>query len=151
MSAPPERNRDGSIDVLTVFSGSSPEDVSHARQLWRSLCMPTPLESRLVSADIPQRLPVSRPERSVHSGPPPPRAQPPTLNAAQQREDERQRYLSMAAQRKETLALLRRQREQRIQKELLSAAFKPKAPGDKTPRENTTDLNMEEEMVRQLD
>ncbi|XP_061605489.1 cilia- and flagella-associated protein HOATZ [Phyllopteryx taeniolatus] len=143
MSAPPERNRDAPVDVLTVFSGSSPEDVSHARQLWSSLCMPTPLESRLVSADIPQRLPVSRPERSVHSRQPPPlpRGEPP-----EQREDERQRYLSVAAQRKETLALLRRQREQRIQKELLSSAFKHKAP-----KEKTTDLNAEREMVRLLD
>ncbi|XP_061555575.1 cilia- and flagella-associated protein HOATZ [Phycodurus eques] len=141
MSAPPERNRDAPVDVLTVFSGSSPEDVAHARQLWSSLCMPTPLESRLVSADIPQRLPVSRPERSVHSRPPPPRGEQP-----EQREDERQRYLSVAAQRKETLALLRRQREQRIQKELLSSAFKPKAP-----KEKTSDLNAEREMVRLLD
>ncbi|XP_019745303.1 cilia- and flagella-associated protein HOATZ [Hippocampus comes] len=149
MSAPPEHSYDVSNDALTVFSGSSPEDVSHARQLWNSLCMPTPFESRLVSADIPQRLPVSRPERSGHSEPR--RIEPPNLNAAQQREEERKRYLAMAAQRKETLALLRRQREQRIQKELLSAAFKPKTPRDKAPKDNTNELEMEKEMVSQLD
>ncbi|XP_077411914.1 cilia- and flagella-associated protein HOATZ [Vanacampus margaritifer] len=149
MSEPSQRSIEASNDVLTVFSGSSPEDVSHARLLWSTLCMATPLESRLVSSDIPQRLPVSRPERSGHLEPR--RAEPPNLNAAKQREEERQRYMAMAAQRKETLALLRRQREQRIQKELLSLAFKPRTPRDKAHKDKTNELNMEEEMVRQLD
>ncbi|KAM9784272.1 cilia- and flagella-associated protein HOATZ [Syngnathus typhle] len=149
MSANPEPDHDVSNEILLEFRGSSPEDVTHARKLWSSLCMPTPLESRLVAAGIPQRLPLSRPERTGH--PEPRRADPPNQDAAQQREDERQRYMAMAAQRKETLALLRRQREQRIQKELLSAAFKPKAPREKAPKDTTNDLNMEEEMVRQLD
>ncbi|XP_077387434.1 cilia- and flagella-associated protein HOATZ [Festucalex cinctus] len=144
MSDPPQRNVEDSNDFLTVFSGSSPEDVSQARLLWSSLCMATPLESRLVSADIPQSLPVCRPERRCHP-------EPPNLNATKQREEERQRYMAMAAQRKETLALLRRQREQRIQKELLSLAFKPKTPRDKAPKDKTNELNMEQEMVRQLD
>ncbi|XP_054616148.1 cilia- and flagella-associated protein HOATZ [Dunckerocampus dactyliophorus] len=151
MAAPPEPpvNNDASSDVFTVFSGSSPEDVSHARKLWSSLCMVPPLESRLVSADIPQRLPVSRPERNVHSEPS--RSEPPNLFAVQQRQEERKRYLSMAAQRKETLALLRRQREQRIQKELLSAAFKPKPPKEKVPKEKTCELDIDKELVRQLE
>ncbi|XP_057716893.1 cilia- and flagella-associated protein HOATZ [Corythoichthys intestinalis] len=150
MSATPEHNHDPSNKALTVFSGSSPEDVSHARRLWSSLCMPSPLESRLVSADIPQRLPVSRPERIIQ--PEPPRTDVHNLFAAQQRQEERQKYMGMAAQRKETLALLRRQREQRIQKELLSAAFKPKAPKEnKIPKKKSSELSVEEEMVRQLD
>ncbi|XP_077590044.1 cilia- and flagella-associated protein HOATZ [Stigmatopora nigra] len=148
-TATPEKSLEASNLALTVFSGSSPEDVSHARRLWSSLCMPTPLESRLVSADIPQRLPVSRPERIVQ--PEPVRADMQNLFVAQQRQEERQKYMAMAAQRKETLALLRRQREQRIQKELLSAAFKPKASKDnKMSKNKTGELIVEEEMVRQL-
>ncbi|XP_052372056.1 cilia- and flagella-associated protein HOATZ isoform X7 [Oncorhynchus keta] len=45
---------------FTVFDGSSPEDVSHAKQLWTSLSLLPPLESRLVNADIRQRLPIAR-------------------------------------------------------------------------------------------
>ncbi|XP_023998989.2 cilia- and flagella-associated protein HOATZ [Salvelinus sp. IW2-2015] len=44
---------------FTVFDGSSPEDVSHAKQLWTSLSLLPPLESRLVNADIRQRLPIA--------------------------------------------------------------------------------------------
>ncbi|KAG7219368.1 hypothetical protein INR49_019074 [Caranx melampygus] len=129
---PPEQQEDFE-KFFTVFDGSSPEDVSHARQLWSSLSLMPPLESRLVSADIRQRLPVSRPQRSSTAAaaaaaePPKPRApEPPSVPALRQRQEERQRYAAMADQRKEILALLRRQREQRIQKELLSADFKPK-------------------------
>ncbi|XP_028976598.1 UPF0722 protein C11orf88 homolog isoform X1 [Esox lucius] len=45
---------------FTVFDGSSPEDVSHAKQLWTSLSLLPLLESRLISADISQRLPVAK-------------------------------------------------------------------------------------------
>uniref|UniRef100_A0A3Q1FMA4 Cilia- and flagella-associated protein HOATZ n=1 Tax=Acanthochromis polyacanthus TaxID=80966 RepID=A0A3Q1FMA4_9TELE len=104
--------------LFTVFDGSSPEDVSHARQLWSSLSLLPPLESRLVSADIRQRLPVSRPQRSS-TGARPSASEPPSVHDALQLQEERRRYAAMADQRKEIQALMRRQREQRIQKELL--------------------------------
>uniref|UniRef100_A0A669E2R3 Cilia- and flagella-associated protein HOATZ n=1 Tax=Oreochromis niloticus TaxID=8128 RepID=A0A669E2R3_ORENI len=127
---PPEQEE---ADLLfIVFEGSSPEDVSHARQLWSSLSLLPPLESRLVSADIHQRLPVSRPQRTAKS----PRSR--------QRQEERRRYAAMGDQRKEILALLRRQRERRIQKELLSVAFKPKG---KVGRENE---GKEKEQMRRV-
>ncbi|KAI9539743.1 hypothetical protein NQZ68_005827 [Dissostichus eleginoides] len=140
---------------FTVFDGSSPEDVSHARQLWSSLSLLPPLESRLVSADIRQRLPVSRPQRSSSAGPKPsaPAPQPPSMSALRQRREERQRYAAMADQRREVLTLLSRQREQRIQKELLSVGFKPKL---KLGRENMLNLQKppdsvtDEELVKQL-
>lgn len=141
---------------FTVFDGSSPEDVSHARQLWSSLSLLPPLESRLVSADIRQRLPVSRPQRSSAASAPGPRRstqEPPSVPALRQRQEERRRYVAMADQRREILALLRRQREQRIQKELLSVAFKPKP---KFGRENTLkpqrapDSETDQELVQQL-
>ncbi|XP_059204773.1 cilia- and flagella-associated protein HOATZ [Centropristis striata] len=150
---PPEQ--EDLSEFFTVFDGSSPEDVSHARQLWSSLSLLPPLESRLVSADIRQRLPVSRPQRSSSAGPrhSAPPQQPPSVSALRQRREERQRYVAMADQRREILALLRRQREQRIQKEMLSADFKPKP---KVGRESLTklqkpaDTEMDEELVKQL-
>ncbi|KAL3053258.1 UPF0722 protein C11orf88 homolog [Trematomus bernacchii] len=140
---------------FTVFDGSSPEDVSHARQLWSSLSLLPPLESRLVSADIRQRLPVFRPQRSSSAGPKPsaPAPQPPSVSALRQRREERQRYAAMADQRREILTLLSRQREQRIQKELLSVGFKPKL---KLGREKMLNLQKppdsvtDEELVKQL-
>ncbi|KAK5884518.1 hypothetical protein CesoFtcFv8_018331 [Champsocephalus esox] len=140
---------------FTVFDGSSPEDVSHARQLWSSLSLLPPLESRLVSADIRQRLPVSRPQRSSSAGPKPsaPAPQPPSVSALRQRREEKQRYAAMADQRREILTLLSRQREHRIQKELLSVGFKPKL---KLGREKMLNLQKppdsvtDEELVKQL-
>nr|XP_046271354.1 cilia- and flagella-associated protein HOATZ [Scatophagus argus] len=136
-------------DFFTVFDGSSPEDASHARQLWSSLALLPPLESRLVSAEIRQRLPVSRPAPGPKQSSP----EPPSVPAVRQRQAERRRYEAMAAKRREILALLRSQREQRIQKELLSVAFKPRA---KFGREKTlklhkpSDSEEDEELVLQL-
>ncbi|XP_036381298.1 cilia- and flagella-associated protein HOATZ isoform X2 [Megalops cyprinoides] len=45
---------------FTVFSGSSQEDVSYATVFWNSVTLQPPLESRLVSADISQRLKVAK-------------------------------------------------------------------------------------------
>ncbi|XP_047427577.1 cilia- and flagella-associated protein HOATZ [Mugil cephalus] len=143
-------------EFFTVFDGSSPEDVSHARRLWSSLSLLPPLESRLVSADIHQRLPVSRPQRSSTAAVPgskPFAPEPPSVPSLRQRQEERQRYVTMADQRKEILALLRRQREQRIQKELLSVAFKPKVEvdgGKMLKREEASELEMDKELVKEL-
>uniref|UniRef100_A0A3Q3KKC5 Cilia- and flagella-associated protein HOATZ n=1 Tax=Monopterus albus TaxID=43700 RepID=A0A3Q3KKC5_MONAL len=141
---------------FTVFDGSSPEDVSHARQLWSSLSLLPPLESRLVSADIRQRLPVSRPQRSsttITVGPKVAAPGPLSVHALRQRQEERQRYVAMADQRREILALLRRQREQRIQKELVSVPFKPrvKMSRDKVEKpQKPSDCEMDKELVKQL-
>ncbi|XP_031174622.1 protein Hoatz homolog [Sander lucioperca] len=153
MSEPPEQ--EDFDKCFTVFDGSSPEDVSHARQLWSSLSLLPPLESRLVSADIRQRLPVSRTQhhfQNIMSKHPVP--QPPSVPALRQRREERQRYVAMADQRREILALLGRQREQRIQKELLSVDFKPnlKFGRDKILKlQKPPDSEMDdEELVKQL-
>uniref|UniRef100_A0A3B4BG10 Cilia- and flagella-associated protein HOATZ n=1 Tax=Periophthalmus magnuspinnatus TaxID=409849 RepID=A0A3B4BG10_9GOBI len=146
---------------LTVFEGSSPEDVSHARQLWSSLSLLPPQESRLVSSDIRQRLPVSRPQQRKNTGtaitgpsnvsdP-----EPPSLVTAREKErrEERRRYEAMAENRRQILGLLKKQREQRIQKELLSLDYKPK------PKQQTEEMNQsknrrecegDRELVQQL-
>lgn len=153
MSAPAEAPQQEDFDkFFTVFDGSSPEDVSHARQLWSSLSLLPPLESRLVSADIRQRLPVSRPQRSSTAGPKLIAPVPPSVPALRQRQEERQRYVAMADQRREILALLGRQREQRIQKELISVDFKPKMKisREKIVKLQHSDSEMDQELVRQL-
>ncbi|KAM6904786.1 cilia- and flagella-associated protein HOATZ [Xenentodon cancila] len=112
-----------------VFEGSAPEDVSHARQLWSSMYLQPPMESQLVSADIRQRLPVSRPQRSGVAAVPGPRLgppEPPSVFELRQRQEERQRCEATAERRREIVAQLRMRRQQRIEKEMLSAAFKPK-------------------------
>lgn len=127
-----------------VFDGSSPAEVSHARQLWSSVCLLPPLEFRLMSADIRQRLPVARPQRAA---PKPSSPEPPA--AVSPRREERRRYAALAEQRTEVLALLRRQREQRIRRELVSGAVKPKP---KPEREvlKAPDCDEDKELVRQL-
>ncbi|XP_069381041.1 cilia- and flagella-associated protein HOATZ [Paralichthys olivaceus] len=139
---------------FTVFDGSAPEDVSHARQLWSSMSLLPPLESRLLSVDIRQRLPVSQRGRSAAAGPRTSTASE-TLSvpALWQRREERQRYEAMAEQRREILALLRRQREQRIQRELLSEPFKPKVKpggGKELKVHQSSDCEVDIELVKQL-
>ncbi|KAK9517502.1 hypothetical protein VZT92_022869 [Zoarces viviparus] len=143
--------------LLTVFEGSSSGDVSHARLLWSSLSLLPPLESRLVSADTRQRLPVSRPQRSSSSSGPKRSCsmqQPSCEHALLQRLEERLHYAAMADQRRETMALLRRQREERIRRELLSVDFKPKLElggGEKRSKlRKPPDSEMDEELVKQL-
>ncbi|XP_073351399.1 cilia- and flagella-associated protein HOATZ [Pagrus major] len=153
MSAPAEALEQQDLDkFFTVFDGSSSEDVSHARQLWSSMSLLPPLESRLVSADIRQRLPVSRPQRGSSTGPKLTAPVPPSVPALRQRREERRRYVAMADQRREILALLGRQREQRIQKELISVDFKPKVKisREKTMKLQHSDCEMDQELVRQL-
>ncbi|XP_043936921.1 cilia- and flagella-associated protein HOATZ isoform X3 [Protopterus annectens] len=47
-----------------LFAGSSEEDVEFAKAFWNSVALHPPLESRLVSADIKQRLRVAQPHPS---------------------------------------------------------------------------------------
>lgn len=44
----------------TIFAGSSEGDVAYARVFWSSLFLQPPIETRLVSADIRQRLKVAK-------------------------------------------------------------------------------------------
>lgn len=50
---------------FTEFSGSSPEDISYAKTFWQSVQLQPPMESRLVSSDIKQRLRVA--PSGIHS------------------------------------------------------------------------------------
>ena len=54
-------------NVFTEFSGSSEEDVSYATNFWQSIQLHPPMESRLVSSDIKQRLKVAPPSSQGNS------------------------------------------------------------------------------------
>ncbi|KAK3509113.1 hypothetical protein QTP70_020223 [Hemibagrus guttatus] len=124
------------VDVCyTVFEGSSQEDVAYAKVFWSSLCLQPPIESSLVSLDIRQRLkvakaPQSRVSDNVRKQPPWATENEEVLQKAYQlqMQDEKQRYLEMAKKRDEIMALLKKQREDRIKKEMVSRVHKPSRP-----------------------
>lgn len=95
--------------LFTVFEGSAAEDVYHARQLWSSLSLLPPLESCLVSTDIRQRLPMSRPRRDRMSAVEP---QSDAFMRQQRRQEERRRYETMDWQRRHVLPQLAKQWKQ---------------------------------------
>ncbi|XP_054908140.1 cilia- and flagella-associated protein HOATZ [Poeciliopsis prolifica] len=143
---PQQSAEDGQAeDLFIVFEGSSAEDGSHARQLWKSIVLLPPRESRLASADIRHRLPVARPKRRKTKDAVDPVQL--TVWSERQREEERRRYQAMADQKKEVVSLLERQRQQRIQKELVSAAVKPKK---KMAEPADPEIELDKELVRQL-
>ncbi|KAG7314526.1 hypothetical protein KOW79_021829 [Hemibagrus wyckioides] len=120
------------VDVCyTVFEGSSQEDVAYAKVFWSSLCLQPPIESSLVSVDIKQRLkvakaPQSRVSNNVLKQPPWAKNEEILQKAYQlQMQDEKQSYLEMAKKRDEIMALLKKQREDRIKKEMVSRVHKP--------------------------
>ncbi|XP_059405872.1 cilia- and flagella-associated protein HOATZ isoform X1 [Carassius carassius] len=111
--------------LYTVFDGASQEDVAYAKVFWSSLSLQPPIESRLVSADIRQRLRAAKTPHSTRA----------TTNKAslskrddeiqqdvylKQKQEERQKYIEMAKKREQIIALLKKQRDERIKKEMIS-------------------------------
>ncbi|XP_030648837.1 cilia- and flagella-associated protein HOATZ [Chanos chanos] len=120
--------------LYTVFGGSAQEDVACAKVFWNSLSLQPPLESRLVSADIKQRLRIAKPPQSSNT------AQKNTESCQRndeflqdlhlkQKQEERQRYTEMAKKRDQIIELLRKQRDERIKKEMLSLPHKTRKSG----------------------
>ncbi|XP_047548429.1 cilia- and flagella-associated protein HOATZ isoform X4 [Lutra lutra] len=110
---------------LLVFTGSSEQDSTLAKQFWIAASLYPPNESQLVlPRGSSQRLPVARPSRR--------RPQETIDVTAETRKieesEEKKKYLQKQAKRRdEILQLLRKQREERISKELVSLPYKPKA------------------------
>ncbi|EPQ01922.1 hypothetical protein D623_10006587 [Myotis brandtii] len=106
---------------LLVFSGSSEKDTSLAKQFWITASMYPPNESQLVlSGSSSQRLPVARSSKSS------------TIEGTDAidetlKMEEKKKYLEKAKRRDEILQLLKKQREERISKELVSLPYKPKS------------------------
>ncbi|XP_051842917.1 cilia- and flagella-associated protein HOATZ isoform X2 [Antechinus flavipes] len=114
-----------------VFTGSSEEDVALAKQFWVSATMHPHPESQLVSSGTQQRLPVARTtgptvaERNLNTEDFKTEQLFEKTRKAQETE-EKEKYLQKAKKREEILDLLRKQREERIEKELVSLVHKPK-------------------------
>ncbi|XP_063058723.1 cilia- and flagella-associated protein HOATZ [Engraulis encrasicolus] len=113
---------------FTIFVGSSSEDVSYAKTFWNSLALHPPIESRLESADVSQRLKVAKdPSCKTVPRPSTPKNHALFDKVSQQKvEEDRQRYKDMAKRRDEIIMLLKKQREERMKRELISRPFKPK-------------------------
>ncbi|XP_026887637.1 UPF0722 protein C11orf88 homolog isoform X2 [Electrophorus electricus] len=89
-----------------------------------------PIESNLFSVDIRQRLKIAKAMRPTQES-----LNPPTYSkndevlqkaSLKQRQDEKKRYMEMAQRRDVIIALLRKQREERIKKEMISLQNKPR-------------------------
>ncbi|PNI40768.1 C11orf88 isoform 4 [Pan troglodytes] len=147
---------------LLVFAGSSEQDANLAKQFWISASMYPPSESQLVlRRDSSQRLPVARPRRSrgsenSHS------SQSFHLASNKNRDifaealkiqesAEKVKYLQKAKTREEILQLLRKQREERISKELISLPYKPKAKEHKAKKVVSESDKEDQEEVKALD
>lgn len=119
------------VEDLLIFNGSPSEDISHAKSFWKSLTLQPPLESRLVSADIRQRLRVAAPIPQAKKHPPTnARDEAKTavfLHRANENilKDEKEKYQKTMVQREAVLNLLHKQRMERLQKEMISLPFKP--------------------------
>ncbi|XP_053308126.1 cilia- and flagella-associated protein HOATZ [Spea bombifrons] len=116
---------------FTVFTGSSEQDVMCCKIFWNSVTLQPPLESRLVSGDMEQRLKAAGSPKLRRNS-----AQQQLLEdlkteyfilEAQKEERLKQKavYLEKAKRREEIIALLKKQREDRMKKEAVSLAYKP--------------------------
>ncbi|KAM6295724.1 cilia- and flagella-associated protein HOATZ [Aegotheles albertisi] len=125
-------------DGPLVFDGSSPANVGFARTFWTSALLPPPLESSLGPATVRQSEKKSEKER---------------LLEAQRTEKMKatEKYLQQAKKREEILALLRKQREERIAKELISHPHRPKIKSDQMSRRKVSEADLvDQEAVKAL-
>ena len=110
---------------ITVFQGSPPEDVEHAKSFWKSLTLQPPLESRLVSAEIRQRLRVAPPpsrlqcRREINVQKDQKQEQLREKIKKMELDEERMKYRRLAQKREAVLDLLYKQRAQRLEKEMI--------------------------------
>ncbi|XP_047548427.1 cilia- and flagella-associated protein HOATZ isoform X2 [Lutra lutra] len=133
---------------LLVFTGSSEQDSTLAKQFWIAASLYPPNESQLVlPRGSSQRLPVARPSRR--------RPQETIDVTAETRKieesEEKKKYLQKAKRRDEILQLLRKQREERISKELVSLPYKPKAKVHKAKKVMSESDKEDQEEVKALD
>nr|XP_021552291.1 UPF0722 protein C11orf88 homolog [Neomonachus schauinslandi] len=133
---------------LLVFTGTSERDSNLAKQFWIAASMYPTNESQLVlSRGSSQRLPVARPSRRS-----PPETTDITAETIKiQESEEKKKYLQKAKRRDEILQLLRKQREERISKEVVSLPYKPKAKVHKAKKVTSESDKEDQEEVKALD
>ncbi|KAF4008867.1 hypothetical protein G4228_000530 [Cervus hanglu yarkandensis] len=144
----PEESCEALPQGLLVFTGSSDRDANLAKQFWIGASMYPPNESQLVlSRGSSQRLPVARPSRSNA-----PESRDVTAETLKiQESEEKKKYLQKAKKRDEIIQLLRKQREERISKELISLPHKPKGKVHKARKGISESDKEDQEEVKALD
>ncbi|XP_044134405.1 cilia- and flagella-associated protein HOATZ isoform X1 [Bufo gargarizans] len=141
----------------TVFVGSSEQDVMCSKIFWNSVTLQPPLESRLVSGDVEQRLRAAggaKPRKNYTGQELEDLKTEYFLLEAQRLQDLEQRsiYMQKAKRREEIIDLLRKQREDRVKKELILFGHEPNIPVEDR-RLPTPDMEEMEDIkaVRQLE
>ncbi|XP_005689485.2 PREDICTED: UPF0722 protein C11orf88 homolog [Capra hircus] len=157
----PEESCEAFPQGLLVFTGSSDRDANLAKQFWIGASMYPHNESQLVlSRGSSQRLPVARPSKS--SAQEKTYFQPFSLEESKSRDvtaetlktqesKEKKKYLQKAKKRDEIIQLLRKQREERILKELISLPHKPKGKVHKAKKVISKSDKEDQEEVKALD
>ncbi|CAI9152822.1 unnamed protein product [Rangifer tarandus platyrhynchus] len=158
----PEESCEALPQGLLVFTGSSDRDANLAKQFWIGASMYPTNESQLVlSRGSSQRLPVARPSRS-NAPEKKTYFQPFFLEESKSRDvtaetlkiqesEEKKKYLQKAKKRDEIIQLLRKQREERISKELISLPHKPKGKVHKAKKVISESDKEDQEEVKGLD
>ncbi|XP_074833084.1 cilia- and flagella-associated protein HOATZ [Carettochelys insculpta] len=135
---------------LLVFAGSAERDVAFAKAFWNSVTLQPPLESRLGPGGPRPR--ETQRNTAFHL--------PPGNNTSEQRileahkaqkTEEKEKYLQKAKRRDEILALLRKQREERIAKEQISYLHKPKTKKHQVREEISYSDTEDQETVKALE
>ncbi|XP_061448373.1 cilia- and flagella-associated protein HOATZ isoform X4 [Rhineura floridana] len=146
---------------LLAFAGSSDPDVALAKSFWNSATLQPPLESRLAprrdststsgsakgsakssKLDAPSGggLRCAHPdyrkedEKSLE-----------TIESEAEESDVKKKYLEKGKKREEIIALLRKQREERIAKELVSHPHKPKAKPQESMLKKTPESDLDDQ------
>ncbi|XP_032084831.1 UPF0722 protein C11orf88 homolog [Thamnophis elegans] len=140
-----------------AFAGSSEQDVALAKSFWNSVTLQPPLESRLGArsgslcdgASGPRRSSTGKTSHSSFSS-----------SVSDKREEDRhpetekdewkEHYLEKAKMREDIIALLKKQREERISKESLSSPHKPKAKSSQSSKKEKEEQSEDEESVKTL-
>ncbi|ERE77075.1 UPF0722 protein C11orf88 homolog [Cricetulus griseus] len=146
---------------LLVFTGCSEQDANLAKQFWLGASMYPPAESQLVlTRNSSQRLPVARNSKdlvreknSAWSFPFDQNKETDVFAKVQkiQESEEKAKFLEKAKKRDEIIQLLRKQREERILKELVSLPHKPKAKVPEAKEVSSESDKQEQEEVKALE
>nr|XP_033774674.1 UPF0722 protein C11orf88 homolog isoform X3 [Geotrypetes seraphini] len=150
-------------EQFMIFAGSSEEDMAFATLFWKSVILQPPLESTLVFNDVQQRLKVAQPKTPqpnvAHQVPEEDYKNTLRFLEVQQKQEvaEKAQYLLKARRRKDIIALLRKQRAERIKKEKVSLLYKPnsteqrRSDDELKARAADAEAKAEADTVRQLE
>ncbi|KAM3830364.1 cilia- and flagella-associated protein HOATZ [Vipera latastei] len=136
-----------------AFAGSSEQDVALAKSFWNSVTLQPPLESRLGArsgslcdgATCPRRGSAGKTSHlSIASSVSDKREE--DKHSETENDAWKEHCLEKAKKREDIIALLKKQREERISKELLSRPHKPKSRAPQRDQEDESSKKEKEEL-----